>query len=130
MMFNFFISRNFGHVVAKCRSRMIQANNSHIERSSTSKYFKGYCFSCNMFRHKSIDFYRGNMKHVRFYACNKFGHIVKEYKRKFRQIYQKKKTSSHYKVWKKKEVQSEMWNSSVYRQNRIMRKLKHEISVL
>ena len=38
-----FICHNFGHVVVRCRSRMVQ--DLHIERSSTSRYFKGYCFS-------------------------------------------------------------------------------------
>ena len=42
-----FICHNFGHVAARCRSIMVQDH--HIERSSASKYFKGYCFSCNMF---------------------------------------------------------------------------------
>jgi len=66
-----FICHNFGHVVARCRSRMVQDH--HTEISSTSRYFKGYCFSCNMFGHKAIDCYRRNMKHIRCYACNKFG---------------------------------------------------------
>jgi len=64
--FECFICHNFGHVVARCRSIMVQ--DRHTERSSTSRYFKGYCFSCNMFGHKSIDYYRRNMKHVRYYA--------------------------------------------------------------
>jgi len=72
-----FICHNFGHVLARCRSRMVKANNNHIERSSASRYFKGYCFSCNMFGHKAIDCYKGNMKHIRYYSCNKFGHIEK-----------------------------------------------------
>ena len=59
---------------------MVKANNNHIERSSASRYFKGYCFSCNLFGHKAIDCYRRNMKHIRCYACNKFGHIAKECK--------------------------------------------------
>lgn len=96
---------NFGHVATRCRSRMVQVH--HIERSSASRYFKGYCFSCNMFGHKAIDCYRRNMKHVRCNACNKSGHIAKECRRKFWAPYQKEKTSSHSKIWKKKEVQSE-----------------------
>jgi len=47
------------------------------------------------------------MKHVRCYACNKFEHIENECGRKFWAPYQKDKTSSHSKIWKKKEVQSE-----------------------
>jgi len=47
------------------------------------------------------------MKHVRCYACNKLGHIAKECRNKVRASHQKEKTSSHLKVWKKKEVQSE-----------------------
>ena len=94
----FFVCHNFGHVAVRCRIRMVQ--DRHIERSSTSRYFKGYCFSCNMFGHKAIDCYRENMKHIRSYACNKFGHIAKECR--------KKQTSSHSKVWKKKEVQLEI----------------------
>jgi len=74
------ICHNFRHVAARCRSRMFQANNYLIERSSASRYFKGYCFSCNLFGHKAIDCYRRNMKHIRCYACNKFGHIAKECK--------------------------------------------------
>jgi len=50
---------------------MVQANNCHTKRSSTPRCFKGYCFSCNMFGHKAINCYRGNMKHIRCYACNK-----------------------------------------------------------
>jgi len=102
-----FICHNFGHVAARCRSRMVQANNHHTETSLAPRHFKRYCFSYNMFGHKAIDFYRRNMKHVRCYACNKFGHIVKECRRKFWAPYEKEKTSSHSKIWKKKEVQSE-----------------------
>jgi len=47
------------------------------------------------------------MKHVRCYACNNLGHIAKECRNKVRAPYQKKKTSSPLKIWKKKEVQSE-----------------------
>jgi len=72
------ICHNFGHVAHICRSRMFLANNHLTERSSASMYFKGYCFSCNMFGHKSIDYYRRNMKHIGCYACNKFGHVAKE----------------------------------------------------
>jgi len=67
---------NIKHVAARCRSRMVQGH--HTERPSHSRYFKGYCFSCNMFGHKAIDCNKRNMKHVRCYACNKFGHKVKE----------------------------------------------------
>ena len=101
-----FICHNFGHVAARCRSRMVQANNHHTERSSASSYFKGYCFSCNMFGHKAINCYRGNMKHITCYACNEFGHIAKEGR--------KKQTSSHSKVWKKKEVQLEICGIDQY----------------
>lgn len=93
---------------------MVQANNRHTERSSASRYFKGYCFSCNMFGHKAINCYRGNMKHIRCYACNKFGHIAKECRRKFWPTYQKEQTSSHSKVWKKKEVQPEICGIAQY----------------
>ena len=44
------------------------------------------------------------MKHVKFYACNKPGHIEKECKRRLWTPYQKE-TSSQLKIWKKKEVQ-------------------------
>jgi len=101
----FFICHNFRHVAVRCRSRMVQ--DYHRERSSASKYFKGYCFSCNMLGHKVIECYRGNMKHVRCYACNKFGHTEKECRRKFQAPHQNEKTSSHLKIWKKKEVQLE-----------------------
>ena len=75
------VCHNLGHVAARCRSRMIQ--DCHI-RSSHFRYFKGYCFACNMFGHKAIDCYRKNMKHVRFYECNRFGHKVRECRRKIR----------------------------------------------
>ena len=39
-----FICHNFGHVVARYRSRMVQANNHHTERPLASRYFKGYGF--------------------------------------------------------------------------------------
>jgi hypothetical protein len=71
-----YVYHNLGHVASRCRSRMVQDH--HSERSSRSRYFKGYCFSCNMFGHKAVDCYRRNMKHVRCYACNKLGHIAKE----------------------------------------------------
>ena len=82
-----YVCHNFGHVAARCRSRMVQDH--HTEISSRSRYFKGYFFSCNMFGHKVVDCYRRNMKHVRCYACNKLGHIVKECKNKVRAPYQK-----------------------------------------
>ena len=46
------------------------------------------------------------MKHIRCYACNKLGHIAKECRRQFWAPYQKEKTSSRLKIWRKKEVQS------------------------
>lgn len=100
-----YVCHNFGHVVARCRSRMVQDH--HTEISSRSRYFKGYCFSCNMFGHKAFDFYRRNTKHIRCYECNMLGHIAKECRNKVRAPYQKEKTSSQLNIWKKKEVQSE-----------------------
>jgi len=47
------------------------------------------------------------MKHMICYACNKLGNITKECRNKIHAPYQKEKTSSHLKIWKKKEVQSE-----------------------
>ena len=96
---------NLGHVAAKYINRMVQ--DYHTERSSHSRYFKGYCFACNMFGHKAIDCNKRNMKHVRCYACNKLGHIAKDCRKKVRISHQKEKSSSHLKIWKKKEVQSE-----------------------
>ena len=55
-----FICHNFEHVVAKCKSKMVQDH--HIEKSSNSRYFKGYCFSCNIFGHKAIDCNKRNIK--------------------------------------------------------------------
>lgn len=109
-----FICHNFGHVRARWRSRMVQANNRHIERSSASRYFKGFCFSCNMFGHKDIDSFRRNMKHIRCYACNKFGHIEKECRRNFRPTYQNEQTLLHSKVWKKKELQPKICGIAQY----------------
>jgi len=102
-----YVCRNLGHVAARCRSRMVQDH--HTETSSHSRYFKGYFFACNMFGHKVVDCHRRNLKHVRCYACNKLGHIAKECTNKVRAPYQKEKTSSHLKIWKKKEVQSERY---------------------
>jgi len=107
-----FICHNFGHVVARCRSIMVQDH--HTKRSSCSRYFKGCYFACNMYGHKSIDCYRRNMKHIRCYACNKLGHIANECRRIFWEPYQKKKTSSQSKIWKKKEVQSERCSIAEY----------------
>lgn len=59
---------NFGHVAARCRSRMVQDH--HTERTSHFRYFNGYCFSCNMFGHKAANCYRRNMKHVRCYVLS------------------------------------------------------------
>ena len=100
-----YLCHNLGHVAARCRRRVVQDH--HAERSSHSMYFNGYFFSCNMFGHKVGDCYRRNMKHVRCYACNKLGHIAKECKSKVRASHKKEKKSSHVKIWKKKEVQSE-----------------------
>ena len=100
-----YVCHNLGHVAARCRRRRVQDH--YAERSSHSRYFYGYCFACNMFGHKAADCYRRNMKHVRCYACNKLGHIAKECRNKVWAPYQKEKTSSsHLKMWKKKEVQS------------------------
>ena len=54
------------------------------------------------------------MKHVRSYACNKFGHIAKECMRKFWPPYQREKTSSHLNIWKKKEAQLERCGIAEY----------------
>ena len=96
---------NLGHVAARCKRRMVQDH--HTKRSSHSRYFNGYRFSCNMFGHMAADCYRRNMKHVRCYACNNLGHIAKDCRNKVWISHQKEKSSSHLKIWKKKEVQSE-----------------------
>jgi len=67
-----------------------------------------------MFGHKAIDYYRRNIKHLRCYACNNFGHIAKKCMRKFWPPYQREKTSSHSKIWKKNEVQSERCGIAEY----------------
>ena len=101
-----YVCHNLGHVAARCRRR--RAQDHYAERSAQSRYFYGYCFACNMFGHKAADCYRRNMKHVRCYACNKLGHIAKECSNKVWAPYQKEKmSSSHLKIWRKKEVQSE-----------------------
>ena len=99
-----YVCHNLGHVAARCGRRRVQDH--HVERSSHSRYFNGYCFACNMFGHKVADCYRRNMKHVRCYACNKLGHIAKECRNKGWTSHRKEKTSSHLKIWRKKEVQS------------------------
>jgi len=58
----YYVCHKLGHVVERCRSRTVQG--CHTERSSHSRYFNGYFFSCNMFGHKAINCYRRNMKHV------------------------------------------------------------------
>ena len=121
-----FICHNFGHVAVRCRGRMVK--DRHMEISSASRYFKGYCFSYNMFGDKAIDCYRRNMKHVRCYACNKFGHIAKECMRKFRPPYQREKTSSHSKIWEKGSSVRKMWHSRVYRHNRLRESWKYSTS--
>jgi len=97
-----YVCHNLGHVAARCRRRRVQDH--HAERSSHSRYFNGYCFACNMYGHKAANCYR---KHVRCYACNKLGHIAKECRNKAQTSHQKEKTTSHLKIWKKKEIQSE-----------------------
>ena len=99
-----FICHNFGHVVARCKSRMVQ--DRHI-RSSHSRYFKGYCFACNMFGHKAIDCNRKNIKHVRCYACNKFRHKSRECKSKIQTPKQEDYTSSQFQVLKKTKLKTE-----------------------
>ena len=97
-----YVCYNLGHVAARCRRRRVQ---DHHERSSHSRYFNGYCFSCNMFGHRVVDCDRRNMRHVRCYTCNKLGCIAKECRNKVWARYQKEKTSSSFlKIWKKKEV--------------------------
>eukprot|EP00253_Pinus_taeda_P022515 PITA_22515 len=88
-----YVCHNLGHVAARCRSRMIQDRHA---RSSHSRYFKGYCFACNMFGHKTIDCNRRNMKHVRCYACNKFGHKERECRSKIQTLKQEDYTSSQF----------------------------------
>ena len=105
-------NHNLGHVAARCRRRRVQDH--YAERSSQSRYFYGYCFACNMFGHKATDFYRRNMKHVRCYACNKLGHIAKECRNKGWTSHKEKKTSSHLKIWKKKELQLERCGIAQY----------------
>ena len=107
-----YVCHNLGHVSSICRRRMVQDYHSKI--SSHSRYFKGYCFVCNMFGHRAVDCYRRNMKHVRCYACNKLGHTSKECRNKVQAPYKKEKTSSHLKIWKKKEVQSERYGTTQY----------------
>ena len=99
-----YVCHNLGHVAPKCRSRMVQ---DHHTRSSHSRYFKGYCFACNMFGHKAIDCNRRNRDHVRCYACNKFGHKVKECRSKIQTPKKKKHTSSQSQVLKKTKLVSE-----------------------
>jgi len=89
-----YVCHNFGHIAARYRSKM--GRDHHTKRSSRSKYFKGYFFSCNMFGHKAIECYRRNMKHVRCYACNKFGHKVRECRRKIRTPKQEDHISSQF----------------------------------
>jgi len=108
----YYVCNNLSHVAARCKIRMVQDH--HTKRSSCSRYFKGYCFACNVFGHKAIDCYRSNMKHVGCYACNKLGHIAKECRRIFWALYQKEKTSSQSKIWKKKKVQSEICGIAEY----------------
>ena len=91
-----YVCHNLGHVASRCRSRMVQDH--HTERTSRSRYFKGYCFACNMFGHRAVDCYRRNMKHVRCYACNRLGHIAKDCRNKVWVPYQKEKASSHLKI--------------------------------
>ena len=107
-----YVCHNLGHVAARCRRRRVQDHQTN--RSSHSRYFNGYCFACNMFGHKAADCYKRNMKHVRCYACNKLGHIAKECRNKARTSHQKEKTSSHLKIWKKREVQSERGGTTHY----------------
>ena len=54
------------------------------------------------------------MRHVICYACNKPGHIAKECRRIFWTPYQKEKTSSQLKIWKKEEVQPERCGIAEY----------------
>ena len=107
-----YVCHNLGHVAASCRRRRVQDH--YAERSSHSRYFNGYFFACNMFGRKAADCYKRNMKHVRCYACNKLLHIAKECRNKGRTSHQKEKTSSHLKIWKKKEVQSESGGTTHY----------------
>ena len=67
-----------------------------------------------MFGHKAIDYYKRNMKNIICYACNKFGHIAKECRRKSRPTYQKEQTSSLSNVWKKKELQTKICGIAQY----------------
>ena len=56
------------------------------------------------------------MKHMRCYACNKLGHITKECRKKVWAPHQKEKTSSHLKIWKKKELQLERCRTAQHTQ--------------
>ena len=88
-----YVCHNLGHVVARCRSRMVQ---DHHKRSSHPRYFRGYCFTCNAYGHKAIDCNRRNMKYVRCYSCNKLGHKARECRSKFQSSKQEDHTSSQF----------------------------------
>ena len=86
---------NLGHVAARCRRRMVQDH--HTERSSHSRYFYGYCFACNMFGHKDVDWYRRDMKHVRCYACNKLDIEQRNAGTKYRDLIKRR---NHHHAWR------------------------------
>ena len=60
-----------------------------------------------MLGHKEIDCNRRNIKHVRCYECNKFGHKEREYRRKIQTPKQEDYTSSQSQVLKKTKLEAE-----------------------
>ena len=89
-----FICHKYGHVSAKCRSKLFwsETDRHYTKSSSAPRYsclFKGYYFSCSNFGHKAVDcngrkiiqtHYDPNAPfscHIRCYAFNKYGHVEK-----------------------------------------------------
>jgi len=116
-------------------------NHQDSRFNNCRNYFNGQCFSCHKFGHNATQCvaYKTimtrearNQRNVtrimkRTYnnfsplenekecsICNNFGHVVFECRSKFRETYQKEKTSLGPKTWKKKEPQTKRCGIALY----------------
>lgn len=91
-----FLCHNFGHKVAQCVAYQTIMTREVRNQRSVTGIKKSYYN--NFFPLED---------EIEFSFCNNFGHEKFECRRKFQKMLQMEETSSNYRVWRKKEFQSE-----------------------